>query len=1184
MTGKKCKYLLIFNIFFIYYSSNNNINQLNQQFIVFFRDFFINVEYTPDKDLTIRFFISLLQMFIENNNNFDKTLINAWENEIKPYILQKFPISKDGLFAVNSDLEFLLNLIDSLKEQYEKNPPVNKDINNNKEEKNKNNEIKNKDSKSDEEEMHNKSVVILRNKKRRGTDHKIQKEKENIPGYTKNLSGNINSEKKEKNKDKDDKIDNNNIEEDIKILRKKNMSRINKFLLEIIKDNIVPPKRTNSMIDLRPHSQTIDSKTTCESSVIEDNTNINLNINKLHQNLEKKSKKDIRENNDSNNNADKNPKQLFGNIFMSGEGISPGSNRKIKGHLRSNSLNLLSEMRPIYKDEEEDEHTIVYKISEKKLTFILSDIFLKKIIFEDFIKNNILLIHHFCQQCFCFVNKEIFFRKIFHCYKYYKDNTPKEKLKNLIDFVNILIIEMFEYYQKINLKDVYVDHIKKFYNDLITDYTKIEDIKKEENKNNNNENVNNDNNVNNLEIKNDNVDNSKNGENDEIKNNHNYDFKKNIINEDLNIDVQNINIFIYKEKEEEKKEIEEDKKKVKTDEDIHMIGKSLTFRAPSLPNANSLFSANKSSLKKFQEDKNDKNRNSSKTVSFKTEKIVLPWKLDEKEEIEEKKEEKEEKKEEKEEKKEEKEENEEKKNVGDAKEEEKSDLVEKDEEKEQKPKFKIAKTLRKSHIIPPRRALKDVIMEVDEDQKEKSDDEENKRNSKALYSDKSESESKSQSQSSSSSSSNSDSDSDNQNEKDKIEISSKSLTLDKKGSKDVREKEEEKEKTEIIKKILEQYNIQEKFISTDEDIMNDIQYIMILLEDGEPSYQDIKEAKNHMKFYKALQNVLNKNKRMAILPSQRQKRYTKSYSSFFSIGLSSKAKDSLSKGYFCTTDWSPEEIGDELMRISKSLLNKIHPRELYRAIFLKKNKEKDSKNVVDCVNRFNRLTSFIIEDILSYNLPKERAKIYERWVAIADYCKTNKDYNDLIAIFSALNNYIITGLNLTLKEVKSKTNSLFRQISDFCTVEGNYKKIREDMNNCDNANIIFIPYLGMLMRDINFFEESSKYINEYGCFNMEKIENIHCIIEKYFRFKIIPEKSSKNPDLKFFEDLEDITEEKLEEIANKIEPDFTIEEIQRPGKRLTSIDEKYFEEYKSQQSNIMSVGTFNRRTVSGFLK
>ena len=1104
--------------------------------------------------------MSLLQMFIENNNNFDKSLINAWENEIKPYILQKFPISKDGLFAVNSDLEFLINLIDSLKEQYDKKQPTNNDINNtanNNEEKNKNNE----DNKigDEEEEIHHKSSVILRNTKRRGTDHKTQKE--NTPLYIKNISENINNE----NKDKDNKIDNNN-EEDIKILRKKNMSRINKFLLKIIQQNIVPPKRTNSMINLRPHSQTIDSKTTCESSILEDNTNINLNINKLTSNIniDKNTK------NDSNINYDKKSKQIYGNIFMSGEEITPGNMKKIKSHLRSNSMNLLSEMRPVYKEEEEDEHTIVYKLPEKKLSFILADIFLKKIIFDDFIKNNILITYHFCQQCFSFVNKEIFFRKIFHCYKFYKDNTPKEKLRNLIDFINLLIIEMFEYCQKINLHDVHVGHIKKFYNELITDFTKIDNITKEDNQNN----YNNEHDNNNLEFQIENIDYSKNEENNENNINYNYKVdKKNLINKNLNIEIKNINIFVYKEKE-EKKEEEEIKKNVKTDEDIHIIGKSLTFRTPSLPNARTFFSPNKNSLKNFQEDKN----NSSKNVKFKNEKVVLPWKLDENEE---KKEENGEKKEENEKKDEKIEDKENSKNAND---EEKSDLVEKIE---QKPRlFQISKTLRKSHMIPLKRPLKDVIIEEDEDQKEKSDDEENKKNNKEIYSDKS-SESKSQSSSSSLSNSDSESDKENENEKDKIENSSKSLKLSKKESRDVKGKEEEKEKMEIIKNILVNNNISEKLTTIDEEIMNDIQYILILLEndtDGEPAYQDIKEAKSHIKFYKSLQSILNKNKRMAILPSQRQKRYTKSYSSFFNIGSSYKSKDTLSKGYFCTIDWKTEEIGDELLRISKSLLNKIHPRELYRAIFLKKNKEKDSKNVVDCVNRFNRLTSFIIEDILSYNFPKERARIYEKWVAIADYCKTNKDYNDLIAIFSALNNYIITGLNLTLKEVKSRTNSIFKQISDFCTVEGNYKKIREDMNICDKGGIIFIPYLGMLMRDINFFEESSKYINEYGCFNIEKIENINDIFEKYFRFKTVPEKANKNPDLKFFEDLEDITEEKLEEIANKIEPDFTIEEIQKPGKRPTNIDEKYFKEYKNQQSNIMTVGTFNRRTRSGILK
>ena len=1167
MTGKKCKYLFKFNILCNYYSSNNNINQFNQEFIDFFRNYFINVEYTPDKDLTIRFFMSLLQMFIENNNNFDKCLINAWENEIKPYILQKFPISKDGLFAVNSDLEFLLNLIDSLKDQYDKKQIANNDTNNNNEEKNKNDEVNNKDNKDneEEEEMNHKSSVIIINKKRRSTDHKMKKQ--NTTLSIKNISGNINNENK--NKNKDDKLDNNN-EEDIKILRKKNMSRINKFLLEIIKQNIVPPKRTNSMINLRPHSQTIDSKTTCESSIIEDNTNINLNINKLtsNKNIDKINQKD------SNNNSDKKQKPIYGNIFMSGEETTPGNMKKIKGHLRSNSLNLLSEMRPIYKDEEEDEHTIVYKLPEKKLTFILADIFLKKIIFDDFIKNNILLTYHFCQQCFSFVNKEIFFRKIFHCYKYYKDNIPKEKLRNLIDFVNLLIIEMFDYCQKINLHDAHVVHIKKFYNELITDFTKIENINKGENQNN----INNEHDNNNLEFQIENIDYSKNEE--KIENNSNYNYKvdkKNLINKNLNIEIKNINIFVYKEKEEKKEDKEEVeiKNKIKTDDDIHMIGKSLTFRTPSLPNARSFFtpSPNKSSLKKFQEDKN----NNTKTVSFKDEKIVLPWNIDENDEKKKEKEKKDEK-------------NEEKETAEETKDEVKPDLVENIAQKEQKPKlFQIAKTLRKSHMMPLKKTLKDVIIEVDEDQKEKSDDEENKKNNKGnkdLYSDKSGTES--QSESSSSSSSKSDSESDNENENDKIEKSSKSLKLSKKQSRDVKDKEEEKEKNEIIKNILAENNISEKLTTIEEEIMNDIQYILILLEndtEGEPSYQDIKEAKSHMKFYKSLQNILNKNKRMIILPSQRQKRYTKSYSSFFNIGSSYKSRDTLSKGYFCTIDWKTEEIGDELMRISKSLLNKIHPRELYRAVFLKKNKDKDSKNVVDCVNRFNRLTSFIIEDILSYNLPKERARIYEKWVAIADYCKTNKDYNDLIAIFSALNNYIITGLNLTLKEVKSKTNSLFRQISDFCTVEGNYKNIREDMNNCDKNGIIFIPYLGMLMRDINFFEESSKYINEYGCFNIEKIENINDIFEKYFRFKNVQqEKINKNPDLKFFEDLEDITEEKLEEIANKIEPDFTIEEIQKSGKRPTSIDEKYFEEYKYQQSNIMSVGTFSRRTISGILK
>ncbi len=89
----------------INYSSKNNTIDLNQEFIEFFRIYFINEEYIPEKALIIRYYISLLQTYIESNKKFETSLINSWKNEVKPYILQKFPPKQDGLFTVNSDLE-----------------------------------------------------------------------------------------------------------------------------------------------------------------------------------------------------------------------------------------------------------------------------------------------------------------------------------------------------------------------------------------------------------------------------------------------------------------------------------------------------------------------------------------------------------------------------------------------------------------------------------------------------------------------------------------------------------------------------------------------------------------------------------------------------------------------------------------------------------------------------------------------------------------------------------------------------------------------------------------------------------------------------------------------------------------------------------------------------------------------
>ena len=68
----------------------------------------------------------------------------------------------------------------------------------------------------------------------------------------------------------------------------------------------------------------------------------------------------------------------------------------------------------------------------------------------------------------------------------------------------------------------------------------------------------------------------------------------------------------------------------------------------------------------------------------------------------------------------------------------------------------------------------------------------------------------------------------------------------------------------------------------------------------------------------------------------------------------------------------------------------------------------------------------------------------------------------------------------------------------------------------------------------------------------------------------------------FLEDLEDINEEQLEEMANKLEPEFKIPDNQRPGKRPTNIDIKYFESFKLKSSLSDNLkNNFGRNTIAG---
>ena len=674
---------------------------------------------------------------------------------------------------------------------------------------------------------------------------------------------------------------------------------------------------------------------------------------------------------------------------------------------KSKAFLLSSKMTQEFTEEDELEGiSIAYKEQDKKIKLISLDLLLKKIIFENFIEKNPIQIFSFCQQCYCFMDKEIMFNKIFNCYNFYKEKKlPIKQIGNLIKFLCILVIELYEYYTKMKLDDPTIVLLKTIYNSLFFEI--CETINKEEEKKaEEEENFNINDFQNKLEEYND----------EELDNNNNND--------------KNDDVF----KDRCSENLQEDTKEVSRERFGTIAARKEDGRFSSYLDDNN--------------EKNDKELISRNTI-----------------------------------------------NIGFKKEDKKSKKNEKEKKKEEKEEKKKKKGL----------GLHFFHMKKE-----------------------------------------------------------KPVKVEDKNAKEDQEREDEmQEKFRQIQALKKT-----TFSTPEEEMLNCIRSIIMLFSLEEPNKRDLSQAKRNLDFYKDIYKKIAE----AIgkpLPDVKNRHAMVKSVTVGNVSKKHKLKLHENDGFFNVLDWEKKDIGEKLISISKQLINKVHRREIYKAVFLKKNKDKTSPNVMENIDKFNRLTFFIIQDILSYDFAKDRGKIMEKWIKIADYCRGRKDYNDCVAINSALNNYIITGLKKTNNELNKEKKDLLKQISRFCRYQGNYKKLREDMKNLGPTDF-YVPYLGMILKDIAFFEENSKYLVNDVLINFEKLENVQMAVSEFFNFKntIDKENPSIPEELNFFEKLEDLKESDMEQLANNLEPEFKLYSNKKRDKRQTNIDKKYFADTTIKRPNM----------------
>jgi hypothetical protein len=273
------------------------------------------------------------------------------------------------------------------------------------------------------------------------------------------------------------------------------------------------------------------------------------------------------------------------------------------------------------------------------------------------------------------------------------------------------------------------------------------------------------------------------------------------------------------------------------------------------------------------------------------------------------------------------------------------------------------------------------------------------------------------------------------------------------------------------------------------------------------------------------------------------------------------------ESFFDIFTYTSKDIAVELTRVTYELFSKIRPNEFFKGLYTKKDKEKTSPNICKAFERFNNISYWVIEEVLSYDYSSDRAKVIDKFIHIAHELSLLNNFNDCMSIVSALGQMILTRLTKTWKKISSKDMTLFRKIKKILNFQNNYKNIRDEVAKCLKEGKAFLPFLGYYTKRICFLEETGPYKNKTGLINVDKISQVQQALSEFYEkdkvqynFDIKDEIKNKLIILQF---LDPNTEEELEKEGNLIEPNFILCKKSK-NKRITYTERRFEENYKKK--------------------
>lgn len=259
--------------------------------------------------------------------------------------------------------------------------------------------------------------------------------------------------------------------------------------------------------------------------------------------------------------------------------------------------------------------------------------------------------------------------------------------------------------------------------------------------------------------------------------------------------------------------------------------------------------------------------------------------------------------------------------------------------------------------------------------------------------------------------------------------------------------------------------------------------------------------------------------------------------------------------YFDIIEWSEIEIARQITLATQYIFMQIQSTELVSSNWVKVEKYALAPNIMKMIDRFNLLTNWINEEILSYDKKTNRAKAITKFIKIASVLRSFNNFNDCINIVAALNTTPIKSLKNTWQVVlkNQETDNLLKSLNTLCSYSKNYHNIRAETSSTIKGQPC-IPYLGLYLRELAFLDEGPKYIDEKNLVNLDKLYRVGEKLIEIKEYQSIPYVFLPVKRLAFLAEPQPKSEEVLLQISSKLEPKYLLNSSKSIKKRPTMTD------------------------------